>query len=669
VLHKEIPFLRIGLPLCAGIITGLYFNPDNLFLVLSAIFIISGLIISLFFNRFKENLIFGLFLTAGMFICGLLLYRNEKNSLSVLKPERTMFCGILSDYPVEKTNSYMLTVKLKSRISTNGYEAVKGSILLYNKKDTSVTSYLPGDILLISCTPVSIRNRGNPNEFDYKFYMENNGTKYYAYTTSDDILSHISPNNRKLIHKALIIREKIIWMYKESGVTDDRLALVSAITLGQKNKLDPEQKQIFIKAGVMHIMAVSGLHTVILSLFIFKLLFFLKGRFNILRILITILILWSFAFVTGLTPSVLRATLMFTFLHAGNIINRRINGINSVLASAFILILIRPSVIFDAGFLLSYSAVIFIICYYQDLYNKFHFKNWLTDKIWQSAVVTIVAQAGTLPLTIMLFNRFPAYFILTNIIIVPLSSLLVVLGCLIPLIYPIHFISKPVALILDRLTGLTEFLTAKASSLPGSNIENIGMLPPECFLLGITIFLFCFYIIKNKPISVFYPAFSLLLFVIAGTITGISTKSSNQLIVYNIPGSTTIGIKTGKVLNIYSDTLSARPEVLRHCATLGLILRTNTLKSNILYIRAGDKKILISNYLNQNVLQNAVPDIMILTGLRPLVDIKESTGRQGGTIIISPESSSGFRINPQLDLSSTDSIHFVKKSGAFTCRL
>ena len=78
------------------------------------------------------------------------------------------------------------------------------------------------------------------------------------------------------------------------------LPLVAAITLGQKNMLDPEQKQNFIRAGVMHIMAVSGLHAVILSMFIFNLLFFLKGRYNILRILITILILWSFAFVTGL---------------------------------------------------------------------------------------------------------------------------------------------------------------------------------------------------------------------------------------------------------------------------------------------------------------------------------------------------------------------------------
>ena len=195
--------------------------------------------------------------------------------------------------------------------------------------------------------------------------MQNQGIRYYAFISNNDIICHTTPLHRNLTYRALIIREKIIDMYEQRGITGERLALVAAITLGQKNMLDPEQKQNFIKAGVMHIMAVSGLHAVILSLFVFSMLFFLKRRFNVLRIIITILILWAFAFVTGLTPSVLRATLMFSFLQAGNLMKRRVNGINSVLASAFVLILLRPSVIFDAGFLLSYSAVIYIICFYQ----------------------------------------------------------------------------------------------------------------------------------------------------------------------------------------------------------------------------------------------------------------------------------------------------------------
>ena len=300
--------------------------------------------------------------------------QTKRNSISSLEPRPTLFACTLSDYPVEKAKSYLLTVRLNARMNHDAAEPVNGSLLLYHAKDSVAPDLLPGDLLIIKCTPLIIADRGNPYEFDYKFYMENQGIRYYAHTSRQGLISHVAPHHRKLIHKALILRERIIGMYEERGITGDRLALVAAITLGQKNMLDADQKSYFIKAGVMHIMAVSGLHTVILSLFVFNVLFFLKGRLNILRIVLTIVILWSFAFVTGLTPSVLRATLMFSFLQAGNLMKRPVNGINSVLASAFVLIIIRPSVIFDAGFQLSYSAVIYIIAFYRDLYQKLVFR-------------------------------------------------------------------------------------------------------------------------------------------------------------------------------------------------------------------------------------------------------------------------------------------------------
>lgn len=669
MLHKEIPFLRIGLPLCAGIISGLYFKPDTIFLVIAAIIIVSGFLASLLFNKYQTNVVFGSAVTISLFTCGLLLYTNEKDSISTLEPEQTLFAGTLSDYPEEKGNSYRLTVKLNSTITRDGPEVVEGSIILYNKKDSSVTSLLPGDLLHFKCTPVEITNRRNPYEFDYKFYMENQGIRYYAFTSSRDIIKHIVPDHRKLTHRALIIREKIIGMYRERGITGERLALVAAITLGQKNMLDPEQKQNFIKAGVMHIMAVSGLHAVILSLFVFNLLFFLKKRFNFMRILITILILWAFAFVTGLTPSVLRATLMFSFLQAGDLMKRRVNGINSVLASAFVLILIKPSVIFDAGFLLSYSAVIYIISFYQDFFLKLQFKNWLPDKIWQSAVITIIAQAGTLPLTIMLFNRFPTYFILTNIIIVPLSSLLIVTGCLVLMVFPVHFLSQFIALILNYMTGLTELLTARASSLPWSNIENIGMTTVECILLSGTIFLISYFILKKQSFSIFYPFSVLILFVIAGTLVEISTRVTNEVIVYNTPGYSTIGIKTGKIINLYSDTTLAVPEVIKHCSTLGLKIKINTIKNNSYCIRAGEKNILICNSLNKNILQNFMPDIVILTGLRPEIENYLSFKQSPETLIISSGAASGFRIPQHLNVAGIDTVHLVRKSGAFITRI
>jgi competence protein ComEC len=182
----------------------------------------------------------------------------------------------------------------------------------------------------------------------------------------------------------------------------------------------------------------------------------MKGKLNILRTAITFIV--GFCICAGLTASVLRSNADVFLLQAGKLMKRNVNSINSVLASAFILLLIRPSLLFDAGFLLSYSAVIFIICFYRDFYLKLAFKTWAGDKIWQSASVTVLAQAGTLPLTVALFNQFPTWFVLTNIIIVPLSSFLIIVGCLVPLTYPVRFISQPLASLLNYLTGLTEML-------------------------------------------------------------------------------------------------------------------------------------------------------------------------------------------------------------------
>lgn len=669
MLNKEIPFIRIGFPICLGIISGLYYKPGITFLAISAIIIITGFIISFSYNKGQVNHIFGIPVTYSFFLFGLMLYTNEKKQLSDLEPVRGEYLCSLSEYPEEKENSYRVIVRIYARLTGNGPVPVKGSMIIYFRKDSLITSLLPGDFLKLGCTPKPIAGRGNPYEFDYRFYMENHGIKYYSMSGADDIIFHAPPAHRKLRHKALMIREKIIGMYKERGIAGDRLALVAAITLGQKSMLDPEQKQVFIKAGVMHIMAVSGLHAVILSLFIFNLLFFMKGRFNFLRIIITVLLLWAFAFVTGLTPSVLRATIMFSFLQAGTLMKRDVNSINSVLASAVILIIIRPSVLFDAGFLLSYSAVIFIICFYRDFYLKLTFRSWAVDKIWQSAAVTIIAQAGTLPLTISLFNRFPTWFILTNIIIVPLSSFLIIIGCLVPLTFPFKFISQPLASLLNYLTGLTETITEKAASLPLSTIENIGLGTIESALLFFFIFLFMVFILNRKTFPIRYPLFALILFVLAGSVSTISERTSGELIVYNGIGISPVGIRTGRILNLYTDSDTLLPEVAKHCFTRRLKVNIIKTDSEAHLIKVDKKNILICNYLSTSVMQKTKPDIIILKGKYPKVDKDIAFPGLVEGLILTSEVSTGYRIKLNLDGNNPDTIHYIRNSGAYRAGL
>jgi hypothetical protein len=323
-------------------------------------------------------------------------------------------------------------------------------------------------------------------------------------------------------------------------------------------------------------------------------------------------------------------------------------------------------VIFDAGFLLSYSAVIFIIMFYRDLYTKLRFSNRISDFVWQSASVTIIAQLGTLPLTVMLFNRFPTWFILSNIIIVPVSSLVIITACLVPLTFPIRFISWCVARALDFLTGFTQLLTEKASLLPFSTIENIGIITVECILLMITIFLFTSVLLKRRSVPTLLAMISLVLFIIAGTAKSIRTKTTDELIVYNTTGYTTVGIRSGYVLNIFSDSLSSQ-EVNRHKAVLDLRERTSLLGRNPKLIMTGSRKILITEILTTKMLSELDPDYVILRGKKPLIEKDTGYTVRSCKLIIGTGVSSGFRIPD--GIFESESVFIVRKEGAFYGRL
>ncbi|NSW94648.1 MAG: ComEC/Rec2 family competence protein [Bacteroidales bacterium] len=667
MLNREVPFIRITLPLAGGIVAGHFISLAGIFIVLLSALALSGFAVSPLFNRRPVNVIFGISMTLGLFSAGIILYCLQKKSLSVLpEKEITLMCTA-SEYPEEREKSFRLLAGMNARLENDSADKLNGFLLLYFNKDSFKDDISPGDILLIKIVPRLIKNRGNPCEFDYRFYMENRGCRYYSFVEQKDILKHIVPLHRKLIHKALIIREAVTEMYKTLGITGDRLAIVSAITLGYRELVDEEQRQEFIRAGVMHIMAVSGLHAGIVSLFISNIVLFLRKKFKWLSVIITLSALWMFAFITGLSSSVLRAVIMFSFLHAGGLMRRHVNSINSVLASAFVQMLIRPSVVFDSGFLLSYSAVIFLICFYREFYLKINFKNRLANRIWQAALVTIVAQLGTLPLTLTLFNRFPLLFLIVNIVVVPLVSIVVIAGCLIPLIFPLRFLSELIARGLDFIAGFIGKIVHFASDLPFSTLNNIGMTGIECLLLSGFIFFFLQWMINKETVIIKVPLAILLLFITTGSIKDIVNKRSAELIVYNSLNSTCVALREGKTLNIYHNSVSVPPEPARHASVTGLKIEKQNLNTGTILLKAGGKIICITDHISAGILNFQEPVIFILKGRKPSVD-KEIIGKVNDilAIVISSEAGSGYKIP---GIKKEDRLFYVGKSGAFRMNL
>lgn len=649
--------------MCLGIISGRYFHPNEktiIILLISTLLLIST---SIFFNKRIKNYYFGVSLSVALLIAGNLLYNNEKSGYSVFEAKESVFLCSLTDYPEEKANTFCLNVKLLKKFDGNEFVPVKGLMFLYHRKTDTLNNILPGDNLVIKCTPIIYTNNGNPYEFDYRFYLENRGINYYAFTNNSDILKTGAPTKRTLRNHAFIIRNRIVEMFEERGLKGERLALVAAITLGQKSLLDPETKLNFSKAGAMHIMAVSGLNAGILSVFIFNILFFMRGRLGTLRALITIMIIWLFAFITGLSPSVERATLMFSFLQAGKMINRQANGINTVLASGFVMMIIQPSVIFDTGFQLSFVAVFFIIGFYEDLHTKLIINSKLLDLIWQAIAVTLIAQAGTLAITIMSFNRFPVYFLLTNLLVVPVSSLMIILACLTLITFPIPFLSGLIAKLLDLTTLLTEESTRIISSLNYSTIDNIGMSFLQCILLTTFCALFLYWLLRKESFNIYIPITFLILFLIGGSIPSIKNKRSNELIVYNTHGSATIGIRTGKIMNVYRKDLIIPPEVIRHCAVSGLEIRSDTLPVGFAVFRVDTTEIIICDGLVGNELLINTADVLILTGKHPSIGSENISSTLPPRIIITSEADPSYILTTNQDIRNKD-IYYVRKSGA-----
>lgn len=665
VLNKEIPFIRILVPYVAGITAGLWFRPGYTFFILSATTILLALFSSFFLKSLFSNTLFGLFFSLAMFICGLWFYSEEKKGITPLVNEESVFTGILDEYPIEKANTYQLIIKLKSLQKEGESVAVSGSLSVYHDKDGLPIVLVPGDILTFRLTPVEITNRGNPCEFDYKFFMENKGIGYMGFTDSSDLIKISAPKRRYLAHKALIVRDKLMEMYATRGVDEERMAIIGALTLGEKSLLNQDQKDIFSKAGIIHVMSVSGLHAGIVSMVVMGLLFFLDGRLRWIRVIAAIISLWVFAFVTGLEPTVLRASLMFSFLHLGQLLKRPVNNINSVLASAFILLVMRPSVLFAPGFQLSYLAVLYIIGFNKPFIGLLGTKSRTANYIWQSVLITVLAQAGTLPLTVTLFNRFPTWFILSNVIILPVATLALISGLALLLLFPLVFASEFIAIVLNRLVWLTEHMTETAATLPLSTIENIGMTTPECLALIIAITAVTAFLANMKKISRLFPLATILLFATTATITRAKTSGESNLIVYNTIGYSTVGVQSGKNLYILSDSTGSIPEVNRHKSVLRLSENRSVLPQFPYLLRAGNKVVLITPSLTNSLIKATSPDIIVLKSRSPSIETVIIPEKQIDALIISNESSLSYYRRQQLAAFPADTVHWIKNDGAF----
>ncbi|MEP6512976.1 MAG: ComEC/Rec2 family competence protein, partial [Parafilimonas sp.] len=508
--YKTYPFLRLLLPLIAGIIIQWYLQP-SLKLSITTIAIISLLFVSFTFLKEPENffsrwlkgiLIMLFFVCLGMLITFLNNIENNPNWFGKNYKQGDAILITLQEPLADKNKSYKAHATVNAVNKDGKWQTGKGDILVYFKKGEAKPNLNYGSQLIIKKPLQPIANSGNPGALDYKRYCLFQDITGQVFLKDDEYILLPSTNIHPFWQFIFNLRDGTVNKLRRFIPGKKQQSVAEALLIGYRNDLDRDLVQSYSNTGVVHIIAISGLHLGM----IYGLMLFIFSHFKKNKILgwlkpVTILsVIWLFTFVAGMAPSVLRASVMFTFIVLGEAISKKNNIYNNLAASAFCLLACNPFMLWDVGFQLSYAAVLSIVIFMHSIYNWLFIKNKLLDNAWKLSSITLSAQILTLPLILYHFHQFSNLFWLTNFIAVPLSGIILY--------------GELILLCFSWLSGFAKFIgiiTGWLVERMNSFIESIDRLPftvwngieinilQAIFLYGVLIFLGIWLLNKYKP--------------------------------------------------------------------------------------------------------------------------------------------------------------------------
>lgn len=534
------PFIRLILPLCLGVaMTHFEISSVSSHLLLLMSFVV--LLVILYLSRevsFGRQHLWGTLLLILILFFGVIRVNQVKMFFTDLPSQR--YFVVLDDYPREKENTYQVIAQL---INT------ERKILIYLPKLLQVKSSKPGDILCFDGLPELIKNDGNPFEFDYRSYLNNKKIGYRIFLKEKQFCFLEGRTQLDIYRSALIFRSKLVNCLDQSGIGKDQVHLIASISLGARDEVDKETIQSFTNTGVIHVLAVSGMNVGLIFVILNFMFRFLKNTRAgyILHTLIMLAGIWTYTLITGMSASILRAALMFTFVIIGNTFNRNSNIYNSLAVSAFFLIAWNPVIIWDVGFQLSYAAVISIVIIQPYIYKQLFFKNWLSNQIWLLISVTFAAQIGTIPFTLLYFHQFPVYFWLANLIVIPLVTLILYLTFVVLFLSLISgLLTSVFAFILDWLVRLVLLTVNMVEKLPHSVLKDLYPSMIQLFLIFILVLLFFKYVSRKNFIHLQGLFLTAVLLALSFSFYSYLKLTRAEIVFFNIQGTRALAMTSGK---------------------------------------------------------------------------------------------------------------------------
>ncbi len=425
---------------------------------------------------------------------------------------------------------------------------------LYTPKDSAFLQLTRGSWILARVSPRPISPPANPGSFDYKTYSLHQGITHQVYLKTDQYQLLQKGNPVGLSRLLDYCRQRVLEIMRQAIPGKQEAGLAEALLIGYKDDLDKEMETIYAQTGVVHIIAISGMH---LGLIYGLLLLLFKPLKNHpqakwLRALLIIAALWLFSLLAGASPSVLRSALMFTAILFGEAIHRKGNAINSLAFAAFALLCYQPYWLGDIGFQLSFAAVLSILVFYPLVYRLFYFKQKWMDAFWKLNAVTLSAQVLTFPLCVYHFHQFPTWFLAANLIAVPLSNIILLGEIGLCALAWWDWATQSIGFMLYHLIRWMTQWVSFVNQWPFSVWEPLSISWSQTILLYVIITIpFLPFTSKRK---IHCLLFCLMLFMGERTYTLYHAASRNQLIIYSINGKRAMDIQTGRTFQFLGDT-------------------------------------------------------------------------------------------------------------------
>jgi competence protein ComEC len=491
-MYRWIPyaFVRIAIFFCSGIIVAIHYGEHlsvNI-LFISGLTLAMAFVLCVIYHKGK-SLVAGMLASMTLIVAGMLNVRlsdQSQDASHLLRQtgEIKAFRAVIESAVSVRPRTWKYEVYIDRVMKDGHWVDTFSRALLYIRKDSTGKQYDYGDVLVIRDTPRRIPGPANPGEFDLQKFQRYRQVYFQVITRAAQISCIRNQPSHEVTRLAITAR-----LWAEGTIVrhvhgDRARAIASAFVLGVTDGLDGELTNAYAATGAMHVLSVSGLHVGIvywLLLLLFKPFHPNQARWPLL--VISLLVLWVYAFVTGISASVLRAVVMFSFAAIARAWNYPINLYNILAATAFVLLVYDPFMLMSVGFQLSFVAVVGIVALQPVLYRLWEPTAWLWDELWKICAVSIAAQLATLPLCLLYFHQFPNYFLLANLFMGPGSFVVLILGILVLLLGAFDSAARVIGWVLEKLIDLLNLLILSVEGLPYSVVPNIFITPLQCAVL------------------------------------------------------------------------------------------------------------------------------------------------------------------------------------------